>query len=247
MGRGSAGMARLARVLLDCDSTLSRIEGIDELGGAHREAIVPLTEAAMRGDVPLDAVYGRRLAIIRPDRDAVARVAQRYEATAVPGAHEAVAALQRAGVEVRIVSGGLRQAILPFAAALGVPAACVHAVDVRFDAEGRYAGFDEGSPLARQGGKATVIRGLPPVAGRTMLVGDGVTDLEAKPIVDVFVAFAGVVRREAVVAGADVAIHVESLLPVVALALDEEQAAAAGVAAARDAGAMLLAAPPPIR
>ena len=60
------------RICFDFDSTLSRIEGIDEL--AKRvglgEEMTKLTNAAMNGDVPLEAVYSRRLELIRPDREA---------------------------------------------------------------------------------------------------------------------------------------------------------------------------------
>ena len=47
-----------------------------------------------------------------------------------------------------------------------------------------------------------------------LLVGDGVTDLEARPAVDRFVAYAGVVDRPAVTAAADAVIRTPSLRPV---------------------------------
>ena len=53
-------------ICFDCDSTLSKIEGIDEL--ARRvclgEEMSKLTEAAMNGELPLEAVYERRLIMI---------------------------------------------------------------------------------------------------------------------------------------------------------------------------------------
>ena len=54
-----------------------------------------------------------------------------------------------------------------------------------------------------------------------MLVGDGITDLEARPPADLFVAYAGVVERPPVVAAADVVLRARSLAPVLALALGE--------------------------
>ena len=53
-------------VLFDCDSTLSTIEGIEELAAANRPEIVALTEAAMRGEVPLETVYAKRLELVQP-------------------------------------------------------------------------------------------------------------------------------------------------------------------------------------
>lgn len=205
---------RFGTVIFDCDSTLSAIEGIDELGAGHREEIVALTDAAMRGEVPLEAVYGQRLARIRPDRRAIEALGRQYISAAVPGAREVVAELLRIDVAVRILSGGLLQAILPFAAWLGLTPGDVAAVSVRFDALGAYTGFDEASPLARSGGKRSVVerwRGALP--GPFLMVGDGVTDLEARPAVERFVAFAGVADRPAVTAAADRVIRGPSLLP----------------------------------
>ncbi len=155
---------------------------------------------------------------------ALDRVGAQYVASLVPGARETVAALMQLGVDVSIISGGLRPAVLHVAEALGVPPDRVHAVDIRFDADGAYAGYDEQSPLARQGGKPALIESLGEVARPSMLVGDGATDLEARPAVDSFVAFAGVAARAPVIAGADAVIHACSLLPVLPLALGDDEA-----------------------
>ena len=61
-------MPSYATVVLDCDSTLSDMEGIEELASEHREEVARLTDAAMRGELPLEQVYGRRLDLVRPGR-----------------------------------------------------------------------------------------------------------------------------------------------------------------------------------
>ncbi|MFX6771182.1 hypothetical protein ABTH21_19475, partial [Acinetobacter baumannii] len=76
-------------------------------------------------------------------------VGRQYIETRVDGAAEAIAALGALGWQVHVVSGGIRQAVLAIARFLGVPDERVHAVDLRFDANGHYAGFDPESPLAR--------------------------------------------------------------------------------------------------
>ena len=222
-------MPRFRCVLFDCDSTLSAIEGIDELAREHKAEIERLTELAMRGELPLEAVYGRRLAIIRPSRAEVARVGALYVERLVAGARETVQALHEAGIEVRIVSGGLLPAVLHVGRALDIDDALVFAVDVAFDEDGGYAGFDETSPLARQGGKAALIGSWTDLPRPAMLVGDGATDLEAKEVVDRFVAFAGVEARAAVVAGGDDVVHAASLLPVLALALGDDVPRESGI------------------
>lgn len=209
---------RYRSVVFDCDSTLSAIEGIDELAGPRKPDIAALTEAAMRGEVALEEVYGRRLALVRPSRAHVEALGRAYVERVVPGAAEAVAALRRAGVVVRAISGGLLPAIRTLTRSLGIPDEDVAAVDVRFDAAGEYAGYDVASPLARTGGKAEVLRRWAPGLPRPLLmVGDGITDLEARPPADAFLAFTGVAMRPRVVVAAD---HVAaSMAHVVALVL----------------------------
>jgi phosphoserine phosphatase len=212
--------SRYGSVIFDCDSTLSAIEGIEELAHAHRTEIAQLTEEAMRGEILLEDVYARRLELVRPTRDQVAALGERYVRTLVTDARETVAALLAESIEVRILSGGIRQAVETLALALGLTERAVAAVEVHFDENGDYAGFDESSPLTRSGGKRTILeRWLPELPRPIMLVGDGATDLEARPPADTFVAFAGVVERPVVIDAADVVVRSPSLAPIVVLAL----------------------------
>lgn len=209
-------------VIFDCDSTLSRVEGIEELSAGHGAEVEAMTNAAMRGEARLEEVYARRLELTRPTRSAVEALGRRYIEGMVADAREVVAALQEAGVVVRVLSGGLLPAVRMLAAELGIDTPDVAAVPLRFDDDGAYLAFDAASPLARAGGKPDVVRRwLPTLRRPVMLVGDGNTDLEAKPAVDLFVAFAGVAERESVTSDADVVIRSPSLAPVLPLALED--------------------------
>jgi phosphoserine phosphatase len=207
-------------VVLDVDSTLCGVEGIDWLaeqrGGDVGRQVAQLTDRAMRGEIALDAVYGERLALVSPTRDEMRELARVYVATLAAGAAPAVRRLCRAHRRVVLVSGGLREAILPLAAELELAAADVHAVSVQFGPDGRYAGYDATSPLATADGKRRVVRslGLP---RRILAMGDGATDLAMRADVDTFAAFTGFVRREPVVAAADLTL--ESFDQLVELAL----------------------------
>jgi phosphoserine phosphatase len=220
---GGGGAQRgFASVVFDCDSTLVGVEGIDELAGAAAERIAALTERAMTGQVPLEQVYGERLEIIRPHRLQLELLGELYRAALVPDAVETVRALLWLGKEVRLLSGGLLPPLLALADALGLPADGVAGVPIHLDDEGVYAGFDDASPLARSGGKEEVIRGWE-LPRPSLLVGDGATDLEARPAVDAFAAYTGVVHRPAVVEGADLVIAGPSLAPVLALSASEAE------------------------
>lgn len=182
-------------IFFDVDSTLVTIEGIDVLAGGNPE-IAKLTDSAMNGEIPLDEVYGKRLEIIRPSLDDVQELGVTYVRSLVDGAQAAIATLKANGAIVHLVTAGIEQAILPLADALGITRRNVHAVSLMFDAEGRYQDFDRRSFLTRPGGKEIVVRDIRARShGKTAFVGDGISDLETKPAVDLFIGFGGVVVR----------------------------------------------------
>ncbi|MEP6731151.1 MAG: HAD-IB family phosphatase [bacterium] len=202
--------AGFASIILDVDSTLCGIEGIDwlsELRGADVGAqVAALTDRAMQGEIALDVVYGERLALVRPTRDEVAALAEAYAASLAPQAAYTILRLRAAGRRVVLVSGGVREAIMPVASRLGLPERDVHAVSVRFDDSGAYAGFDSASPLATATGKRDVAQSLK-LPRRVLAMGDGATDLAMRPAVDAFAAYTGFVHRDIVVNSADVVLE----------------------------------------
>ncbi len=201
-----------AIVCFDCDSTLSKIEGIDELAkrAGLGDAMSVLTEAAMNGSLPLEAVYAKRLTLIKPSRADLTWLADAYIAEQTDDIHEVFSTLAAQGKQLHIISGGLRPAILPLAKSLGVPAEHVHAVDIYFNQDGSYHDYEQHSPLARNGGKAAVVSVLTQ-AGKVVMIGDGITDMEAKQAGAYTIGFGGVVQRETVKQSADVYVTTASL------------------------------------
>lgn len=193
-------------ICFDCDSTLSSIEGIDELARVRGPEVFARVEAmtddAMNGRLPVEAVFAKRLEIIQPSQADVAEVGRRYVETVEPTARATVAALAARGWTPVILSGGFRPAIQPLAAYLGIDR--VEAVDLYFGPDGSYRGYDEAYPTTRSGGKPEVIarlrRELAPA--EVVMVGDGVSDLETRPVVDLFIGYGGYLVRDKVRAGA---------------------------------------------
>lgn len=193
-------------MVLDVDSTLAGVEGIDWLaslrGPAAEARSAELTDKAMQGLIPLEEIYGQRLEAVRPTRSEIEALSRVYVQRMAPMARETVAYLRDEGVHLTIASGGFEQAILPLAAELGLEADQVHAVRLYFDDEGEYTGFDEGSLLSRQYGKRDTVAGLG-LTSPVLAVGDGITDSEIAEVADAFAVFTGFIRREAVIARAD--------------------------------------------
>ena len=200
--------------MLDVDSTLSGVEGIDSLAALRSEAVrarvAEITDRAMRGDIPLADVYADRLMAVRPTRSEVSELGREYVVRMESGASETLAKLANSGVKIVLVSAGIHDAIIPLARSVGVADSDVHAVPVYFTDDGDYERFDTASPLTHNGGKAVVVRKLH-LPRPILAVGDGMTDAELTTLdprtVDAFAAYTGVVERAQVVSVADYAVN----------------------------------------
>ena len=222
-------------IFFDCDSTLSTIEGIDELAKLKgKEARVGLlTNKAMNGDLDLSEVYGKRLKAIRPTRGQLKAVEERYAETIVEDAQEVISALHFLGKKVFIISGGLVDAVRGFGRRLGVAPENIRAVELEYNALSgewwnyhdpqaqhgqRYMEYVEG-PLTVSSGKPDIIKELAGnTYGRRMMIGDGSSDLATQSVVDLFVGYGGIVARDKVKSGSEVFVQSVSLAPILPLA-----------------------------
>lgn len=223
-------------IFFDCDSTLSTIEGIDELarlkGKEGRVGI--LTDKAMNGDLDLAEVYGKRLRAIRPTRGQLKAIEELYWQTQVTDAQALIRALHFLGKDVFIISGGLIDAVRGFGVRLGVPPDHIRAVELEYnELSGEWWRYHEPQtrytqtyldynigPLTITSGKPEIIKELAAGKnGRKMMIGDGSSDLATKTVVDLFVGYGGVIARDKVMQHADVALKSPSLaglLPLIA-------------------------------
>lgn len=217
-------MPRFLSVILDVDSTLSGLEGIDWIAARRDPAIARkvalLTADAMSGERTLPEVYGARLDIVRPTVVELTDLARAYWENVAPGAATAIARMLAAGVRIDVVSSGFYDAVAPFATRLGLPVERVHAVRVEFDGSGKFSSYDATAPLVVQGGKRLIAESLQ-LRRPVLAVGDGMTDAEIRPTADAFAAFTGFVRRDPVVAVADFTVRSFAELERLVLAFEE--------------------------
>ncbi|ETW92936.1 MAG: hypothetical protein ETSY1_41465 [Candidatus Entotheonella factor] len=211
--------------MFDCDSTLSGIEGIDELGRLRSpeigDHIAQLTTDAMDGRVPVEDVFGLRLNLIQPSQQECTGIAQRYLDHVEPHAKRIIAQLKDEDWDIAILSGGFEPCIAPLAAYLGIDR--IEAVPLSFDASGAYAGYATDYPTTRSGGKLDAIRQIKTQDAYTLtvMVGDGVSDLETKPGVDCFIGFGAYIIRDRVLAEADAFIYSLDELPALLRTVDD--------------------------
>jgi phosphoserine phosphatase len=223
-------------IFFDCDSTLTTVEGIDALaetmGKGWRVSV--LTDAAMRGEIELEEVYAKRLRTLKPTRGQITAIRQIYKQNTVADAAAVITALQSLGHQVYIISGGLAEAVIEFGLYLGVPRDHIRAVGVAYDSlSGEWwQRIDEGpnpdekyvtyqkEELTISDGKAQIVTDLiGDQPGRSLLVGDGVSDLLASSAVDLFVGFGGVASRPRLIDEAPVFVSSASLAPLLAIAV----------------------------
>lgn len=222
-------------IFFDCDSTLSTIEGIDELarfkGKEWRVGV--LTQKAMDGDLDLSEVYGKRLQAIRPTRGQLKAIEESYWDNLVPDAEAVIAALRFLKKQIFIISGGLAEPVRGLGRRLGVPPEHIRAVELEYNelsgdwwryyepgarARQSYLDYDEG-PLTVSSGKPAIVQELAKGKhGRRLMIGDGVSDLATREVVDLFVGYGGVVARQRVKDEADIFVGSRSLAPILPVA-----------------------------
>ena len=194
-------------IVFDCDSTLSSIEGIDELacmaGEKVQRQIKEMTNAAMEGVIPLESIFSKRLEIIQPTLEQVNQIGKLYIQTVEPSALSVIRALKKDGWLPIILSGGYSQAIQPLAKYLGISS--IRAVELLFNPDGSYQDFDRSYPTSRSRGKLETVKTIRCQYSPSLMVsvGDGFSDLETRPAVNLFIGFGRYTIRKKVKTEAD--------------------------------------------
>eukprot|EP00501_MAST-03F_sp_TOSAG23-6_P000815 GSMAST32.ASY1.ANO1.845.1 assembled CDS len=127
-----------------------------------------------------------------------------------PGIADLFKALRNHNKEIYLVSGGFRPLINPMAEKLDVAVPTnIYANEFLFNNDGTYRDFDRSEPTSRAGGKAKAVASIKAKHGgcKVVMIGDGMTDVEAKYEeggADLVIGFGGIVTREAVKEAADI-------------------------------------------
>ncbi|MCE3046448.1 HAD-IB family phosphatase [Legionella sp. 16cNR16C] len=216
----------IQKIFFDCDGTLALIEGINviaELNGVGKE-VGDITLKCMSESGMLPEAYRQRLHLVKPTAAQIRNLGSLYIEHVTPGAREVIECLNFLNKEVYIISAGIKAAIQPFAQYLGIPTANILAVDVFFDENEQYQWFDEESYMVYPDGKSRQINAVNRLhPGTSALIGDGVSDLEAKQVVNRFIGYGGFSIKERVREDADFFLASPNLMPLLLLCLTEQE------------------------
>jgi phosphoserine phosphatase len=165
-------------VVMDMDSTLIRIEVIDELARAAGvlDEVRAITERAMQGEMDYDESLRQRLRLLEGLDVAVLRRIS-AELPLTEGAETMVRVLQRLGYRIAVISGGFSIAADALKARLGLDYAYANTLEVvRGKLTGRVVG-----PIVNGRRKAELLETIAQAEGvlldQVIAVGDGANDL----------------------------------------------------------------------
>lgn len=216
-------VSKFDTIIFDLDSTLVTIEGLEWLAEQERKTTLPLISAALEGKVPLATAFEKEMTVIAPQYKDMLALGRKYQESLIEDASEVIDALQTLGKEVWLVTNNFHPAIDIIANSLNIPLSHVFGSTLYFGNTGGYLGFDAKSPLVRNGGKAEVIRSNIPASKKVVFIGDGIPDLEVKPVVDLFVGYGGVVTRPVVKKQSHVFLESPNLTPLLSILLEDDE------------------------
>jgi phosphoserine phosphatase len=165
-------------VVMDMDSTLIRIEVIDELARAAGvyEKVAAITERAMQGEMNYDESLRQRVALLAGlEASALERIAAELPLT--EGAETLVRVLKRLGYRLAIISGGFSHAAEALKRRLGIDYAFSNNLEIE---GGRLTGRVLG-PIVNAQRKAELVEIIAQLEGvvldQVVAVGDGANDI----------------------------------------------------------------------
>lgn len=202
-------------ILLDFDSTLSRIEALELLAEIAlsqepdaQEKLVKirqLTTQGMNGEISFEQALRQRLALLRAHRQHVEQAAEQLKQEITESFWRNKIFFQQYSSSIRVISSGFRELIEPAVLQLGIDPSHIYANTFVFDAEGYIIGYNERNPLAGEQGKVKLLQQLQLDAEEVYIIGDGYTDYEIKAagLAKKFYAFTENISREQVIKHAD--------------------------------------------
>lgn len=216
----------VSAIVFDCDGTLTKLEGIDELAYKNNVGteVQRLTAEAMDKTGLTEELYEYRLNLVKPSKAQVLQLAEDYLREVTPDTPAVIEILQNLGKKVFIVSAGVNPAVKEFAATLGIPQEQVFAVDLCFDEVGNYVDFDRASPLVENSGKPFVVSRLHEHYPRILHIGDGSNDFATHDIVSRFVGYGGIYYRPWLEQACEFYMRAPSMAALLPLALTDAEA-----------------------
>ncbi|MCU0445785.1 MAG: phosphoglycerate dehydrogenase [Microscillaceae bacterium] len=201
-------------IIIDFDSTFTKVEGLDELGAiALQETEDPetaiaeireLTHLGMAGKIGFAESLQRRINLLKAHRRHLPKLIEKLRGEVSDSFHRNKNFLTTYSTNILLISSGFKDFILPIVTEYGIQADNVYANTFLYDDQGNITGYDANNPLSRDKGKVELLKTLN-LEGDVYVIGDGHTDYEIREagLANKFFAFTENIERETVMEKAD--------------------------------------------
>ncbi len=224
-GKKISRMSHFNKIFFDFDSTLIRMESLDELSRicGIEEKVHEISKKVQNGEIPFEKVYKKKVDLMAPSLAEIQKLIPLCVSSFVADTEVVMAALFTLKKDIYIVSSNFHTIVDPVAHVLGIAPDKIIANDMYFKPNGAYDHMNYDSPLCTTGGKALLLKSFIFDHDYTAFIGDAVTDLMTKNVVNQFIGFGGVEIREKVKKESEYFIEEKSLSAVLPIILTQEE------------------------
>ncbi len=202
------------KVLIDFDSTFTKVEALDILGeislDGHPEKeerlkqIADITNLGMNGEISFADSLIQRIEILNGNTAQIDELIGRLKLLVSESTKRNAEFFKNYADNIYIVSSGFKEFITPVVADFGISADHVYANTFESDEKGNIIDVDKNNPLSKDQGKVKLMEQLQ-FDGEIFVIGDGYTDYEIKGAgyASKFFCFVENVKRDKPMAEAD--------------------------------------------
>jgi len=201
-------------IIIDFDSTFTKVEGLDELSAIALEdhperqqnvdKIREITNLGMEGKIDFADSLRQRISLLKAHKRHLPLLVEHLSTLVSDSFHRNKVFLEKYNDTIYIISNGFKEFILPIVTKYGIKAENVYANTFVFDEQDNIIGYEENNILTQAKGKVKLLKELN-LQGDVYVIGDGYTDYEIREagLANKFFAFTENIERDGVAEKAD--------------------------------------------
>lgn len=205
---------RLKKIIIDFDSTFTKVEALDVLGEISLDAdpnkeellkkIKDITDEGMAGKINFRDSLSMRINILRARKSHIKVLIDKLQKEVSVSFVRNKAFFKEHAENIYIISNGFKDFIIPIVTEYGIKAENVYANTFEYNDNDEIVGFNKKNVLSSNNGKVEQLKALK-LQGDIYVIGDGYTDYEIKlaGLANKFYAFTENVERDNILENAD--------------------------------------------
>lgn len=210
----------LTYIIIDFDSTFSRVEGLDELAvialqnHPQKDEIVAkitqITHLGMEGKMSFESALEERISLLDASKHHIDLLVEVLKSKVSASFERNKQFLKDFSENILIISSGFKEFITPIVTQYGISEKNIFANTFIFDKNNKIVDYDKENPLSQNNGKVKLLQNFNLESrfepeSLVYVIGDGYTDYQIKEagLADKFFAFTENIERESVMQKAD--------------------------------------------